>query len=144
MQRLWHKAGELGLAIELHISPDQARGLTQALKHLPSYPVIIDHLAEPGLGNADEYQDVLTLACYPHVWMKLSALERLSSELGDSQSLKELVNRVAEKFGPHRLIWGGGYPDYLDALLDTFTPEERDRVKGKNLAELIPGWDDNG
>lgn len=129
MQRLWRMAGELGLAIELHISPDQARGLTRSLDHMPSYPVIIDHLAEPGLGSATEYQDVLALARYPHVWIKLSALERLHNELGDARSLKELVNRVAGAFGPQRLIWGGGYPDRLDSLLDAFTAEERSFFK---------------
>ena len=144
VKRLWRKAGELGLAIELHISPDQARRLTWSLDHMDSYPVIIDHLAEPGLGSATEYQDVLTLARYPNVWIKLSALERLHNELGDVRSLKELVDRVAGTFGPRRLIWGGGFPDRLDALLNAFTAEERSLIKGGNLARLLHGWDIDG
>lgn len=144
VQKLWRTAGELGLAIELHVSPDQARGLARTLDHIPSYPVVIDHLAEPGLGSAREYQDVLALARYPHVWMKLSALERLRNDLGDVQSFKDLVNRVADAFGPRRLLWGGGFPSQLDTLLDTFTVEERGLVKGINLINLLKELDKYG
>ncbi|MHB1357785.1 MAG: amidohydrolase family protein [Anaerolineae bacterium] len=137
VQRLWRRAGELGLAIELHISPDQADGLVHTLDHMPPYPVIIDHLAEPGLGSAQDFLEVLTLARYPHVWIKLSALERLRNELGGDRALKELVGRVADRFGPRRLVWGGGAPEQLVTLFDMFTSDERSLVTGENLARLL-------
>ncbi|MHB9031997.1 MAG: amidohydrolase family protein [Anaerolineae bacterium] len=133
---LWRRAGELGLAIELHISPEQANLVAPLLSAFPGYPVIIDHLAEPSFGSAAEYEQVLELARYPQVLMKLSALERIGREIGMS-SLQSIVQRVLEAFGPARVVWGGGTLEELDNLLVGLTPAERAMVKGDNLAKLL-------
>jgi predicted TIM-barrel fold metal-dependent hydrolase len=133
LKKLWYKAWELGLAIELHISPDQARGLASILGDMPDCPVMIDHLSESGLGSDTEYEDMLSLARYPNVWIKLSALERIRNGPGGGGRLRNLVQRVAEAFGPRRLVWGGGLPNYLDTLLTSCSVDERSLVKGKKL-----------
>ena len=76
---LWNMAAELGLIVELHIGPNYAAQAAEAIQAYPQVIVLIDHLAEPALGNAVEYANVLGLARFAKVYMKLSGLDYLSS-----------------------------------------------------------------
>ncbi len=136
VQSLWRTAGRLGLVIELHISPDQAAELAGVFERYPEYPVVIDHLGEPGLGSAPEFTDVLALARYPQIIVKLSALERLEHEIGRG-NLTALVQRVLDAYGVERLVWGGGTLEALDRLLNGLSPAERDKIKGSNLERIL-------
>lgn len=136
VRALWQKAGELGLVIELHISPNYAQQVADAVRDYPDYPVLIDHLAEPNTGTLEEYEDVLALADYSNVTIKLSGLSHFSSEPEPHLDAKPLVRRVAAAFGPDRLAWSGGPPGIVDALLDHWSEADRARVKGGNLARL--------
>lgn len=137
VRELWRCAGELGLVIELHIGPNYARQVADAVAAYPSFPVLIDHLAEPHMGTSDEYDDVLALSSYPNVMMKLSGLTHCSHMPEPHLDLKPLITRVARAFGPDRLAWSGGSPHRIvDSLLDGWSEQERAKVKGLNLARL--------
>jgi predicted TIM-barrel fold metal-dependent hydrolase len=134
---LWRTAGELGLVIELHIGPNYARQVARVVADYPSFPVLIDHLAEPQMGTSDEYDDVLALGKHPNVTMKLSGLSHCSQTTEPYLDLKPLVTRVARAFGPDRLAWSSGSPHLIvDSLLDGWSEQERAKVKGLNLARL--------
>jgi predicted TIM-barrel fold metal-dependent hydrolase len=137
---LWEMAGDLGLVVELHIGPNYADDAGKVIADHPGIPVLIDHLAEPGMGSSDEYKDVLSLARYENVTMKLSGLGHISQDAPLYEDVKPLTRRVAEAFGPDRLVWGGGMPAIVDAHLDFWTVEERARVKGETIRKLIR-WD---
>lgn len=141
VRTLWHQAGELGLVIELHIGPNYARQVADAVSDYPDFPVLIDHLAEPQFGTAEEYEDVLALGRFPNVTMKLSGLNHFSREPEPHLDAKPLVTRVAAAFGPDRLAWSGGTPRIVDALLDHWSQADRVKVKGTNLARLA-GFND--
>lgn len=136
VRALWEKAGELGLVIELHIGPNYARQVAEAVRDYPDYPVLVDHLAEPKTGTDEEYEDVLGLGDYPNVTMKLSGLTHFSTEPEPHLDAKPLVRRVAAAFGPDRLAWSSGSPGIVDALLDHWSESDRAKVKGENLARL--------
>ncbi len=136
VRALWERAAALGLAIELHIGPDVARQVADAVRDYPQTPVLIDHLAEPGMGTPEEYREVLALGRYPNVTMKLSGLSHFSREPEPHLDAKPLVTEVAAAFGPERLAWSGGSPAIVDALLDHWSPGDRARVKGENLLRL--------
>lgn len=136
VRSLWQTAGELGLVIELHIGPNYARQVADAVRDYPDFPVLIDHLAEPQLGTPEEYEDVLALGRYSNVTMKMSGLPHFSQEPPPHLDAKPLVQRVAVAYGPNRLAWSDGSPEVVDILLDHWPPEERTRVKGTNLARL--------
>jgi len=133
---LWQRAGELGLVIELHIGPNYAKQVADVINDYPDFPVLIDHLAEPQFGTAEEYEDVLALGRFPNVTMKLSGLEHFSQEPEPHLDAKPLVTRVAAAFGPDRLAWSGGTPRVVDVLLDHWSETDRAKVKGTNLARL--------
>jgi len=136
VRRLWRRAGELGLVIELHIGPDYARQAYDLAREYADYPVLIDHLAEPHLGTPEEYRDVLRMGTLPNVTMKLSGLTHFSKEPEPHDDARDLVRRVADAFGPERLAWSSGSPAIVDALLDDWSVADRARVKGLNLARL--------
>ncbi len=136
VRALWQRAGELGLVIELHIGPNYARQVADAIRAYPSFPVLIDHLAEPGYGTPEEYEDVLALAQFPNVTMKLSGLNHFSQQPEPYRDAEALVRRVAQAFGPDRLAWSSGSPAIVDALLGDWSKEDRAKVKGGNLARL--------
>jgi predicted TIM-barrel fold metal-dependent hydrolase len=137
VRALWRTAAELGLIVELHIGPNYAAQVADAIREHPNTPVLIDHLAEPTTGNAVEYADVLQLARSDNVYMKLSSLSLFADDAPLYLSLKPFTRLVADTFGPQRLVWGGGAPAMVDAHLDHWNAADRARVKGGNLAALL-------
>ena len=58
---------ELKLIIELHIGPDYALQILEMLEVYPESIVLIDHPAEPHMGNVLEYAHILDLANFDRV-----------------------------------------------------------------------------
>ncbi len=134
---LWEKALQLGLIIELHIGPDYAKQVAEMLRDYPESRVLIDHLAEPQTGNAVEYADVLSLADFDRVYMKLSGLSHFAKDAPLYLSARPFTRIVIETFSPDRLVWGSGTPEIVDAHMQGYTEAERMKVKGGNLAKLL-------
>jgi predicted TIM-barrel fold metal-dependent hydrolase len=137
VRALWETAGELGLVIELHIGPNYAAQAGDAIRAYPSIPVLIDHLAEPHKGDAVEYADVLALARFEHVYMKLSGLNHFSNDEPLYLDAKPFTEWVIKAFGPDRMVWGSGTPGIVDAHLDQLPEADREKVKGGNLAKML-------
>ena len=137
VRTLWERAGELGLIIELHIGPNYALQAADAIQAYPDFTVLIDHLAEPHMGNAVEYAHVLELASHDNVYMKLSGLNHFSTDAPLYLDARPFTRRVIEAFGPHRLVWGSGTPRIVDAHMEGFSESDRMRVKGDNLVKLL-------
>lgn len=139
VRALWEAAGELGLVIELHIGPDYGAQVAEVMRTYPDYPVLIDHLAEPHMGSAVEYAQILALARYDNVYMKLSGLNHFAEDAPLYHSARAFTRWVVDAFGPERMVWGSGTPSIVDAHLDSASAAERDAVKGGNLARLLLG-----
>ena len=137
VRAIWQRAADLGLLIELHIGPNYAANLAAVLPRYPQIPVLIDHLAEPGAGTAEEYEDVLGLATFDNVYMKLSGLPHFAKDAPLYPDALPLTRRVADTFGPDRMVWGDGSPAIVDTHLAHLPEAERARVKGGNLARLL-------
>jgi predicted TIM-barrel fold metal-dependent hydrolase len=134
---LWEKALQLGLIIELHIGPNYAKQVAELLRDYPESTVLIDHLAEPHMGNAVEYANVLALADFDGVYMKLSGLNHFAKDTPLYLSARPFTRIVIEAFSPDRLVWGSGAPEIIDAHMAGYTEAERMKVKGGNLAKLL-------
>ena len=140
VRALWRAAAELGLVVELHIGPNYAADAAAAIAAYPSVPVLIDHLAEPQMGNPVEYAEVLGLARFDNVSMKISGLSHISDDAPLYMDVKRFTRLVADTFGPQRLVWGNDPPQAVDAQLDHLSAAECALVKGGNLAALL-GFD---
>ncbi len=135
---LWETAADLGLWVELHIGPDFAPQVVPLVERFPDTKILIDHLAEPRLGTGVEFANVLALAAYPNVYMKLSGLNHFATDAPLYTSTLPFTRWVAHAFGPQRMVWGSGSPEIVDTHLAHFSAEERGLVKGGNLANLLP------
>ena len=134
---LWRQAVELDLIIELHIGPNYAKSAGKAIKAFPGCKVLIDHLAEPQTGDAVEYADVLKLSELPNVYMKFSGLGHFADDGPDFPSARTFTSQVISFFGPDRMVMGGVHPNTVDLHMEQYSEEDRAKVKGNNLRELL-------
>jgi len=137
VRALWKRAGDLGLIIELHIGPEHGAQVAEVIQAYPDALVLIDHLAEPHMGTAVEYADILALATLPCVYMKLSGLNHFADDGPLYLGAKRFTRLVIEAFGWERMVWGGGTPGIVDAHFDEASAMPRAQVKGGNLARLL-------
>jgi L-fuconolactonase len=134
---IWEKAIELGLIVELHIGPDYAKQVDDVIADHPETVVLIDHLAEPHKGDPIEFADVLELARFDHVYMKLSGLNHFKKDAPLYESARPFTKRVVEAFGSDRMVWGSGTTDIVDVHMADYSEEDRGKVKGGNLERII-------
>jgi predicted TIM-barrel fold metal-dependent hydrolase len=137
VRALWKQAVNLGLVIELHIGPNYARSAGQAIAAFPGCKVVIDHLAEQAMGTPAEFADVLDLAKYPNVYMKLSGLNHFAKDAPLYTSTLPFTRRVIAEFGPERMVWGSGTPKIVDAHMKGYPATDIAKVKGQNLKALL-------
>jgi predicted TIM-barrel fold metal-dependent hydrolase len=107
LRTFWGHAGDLGLAVQLHFEPRYAPGFEPLIREFPSTTVIIDHLGRPFQGSPQEYDVVLGWSKLPNTIMELSLLP----ERGEypHRDVTPEIKGLAVRFGPDRLIYGGGF-----------------------------------
>jgi len=150
--RVWRKASQLEIILTLLVKLDQVAPATEAIKRFPEVKVVIDHLARPDLAEEPErtklFEDLLALARFEQVCVKVSALGYMSPEPYPHRDILELVRRVFDAFGPKRLMWGTDTPmsqdpntlpdamRLIDLALPDASPEDRAQIKGGTAAKL--------
>jgi predicted TIM-barrel fold metal-dependent hydrolase len=138
MKQTWRAAHDLGLAIQMHIIPVHAAQVAALANEFRDTNVIIDHLARAGQGTSAEYDEVLKMAKLPHVYMKFSG--------PTPPSLKTVVRRTFDAFGPNRMIWGGlgmNMAEFrqnsvmFEELFDFASAAEQAKIQGLNARVLF-------
>jgi len=152
--RLWKKAGELGMILTLLIGLDHLREATRAIRRFPEVTVVVDHLCRPDdFDDPDQYpfENFLQLAKYEQVFVKVSALGIMSRQPYPHPDALEFARQTYCAFGPQRLIWGTDMPMSLDPkqipadlhLIDLaypdIPPEEKEAILGANVRRVF-GW----
>jgi predicted TIM-barrel fold metal-dependent hydrolase len=147
MAATWRAAHELGLSIQIHCIPHYASQIGELAAKFPQMPVLIDHLARPGQGTPEEYEQVLKLGDLPNVYMKFSGTGVTSaSREGSHLDAKALVRKVYGAFGAGRIVWGelGDSMAAFDKAVEQFdlyfdfAPEaEKAKIRGTNAQKLF-------
>lgn len=137
VRALWKKAVDLDQVVELHIGPNYAAQAGKLIREFSGCKVLIDHLAEPHMGTPVEFADVLDLAQYPNVYMKLSGLNHFAEDAPYYESALSFTSRVIREFGIDRMVWGSGTPKIVDAHMATYSASDRAMVKGGNIQRLL-------
>ena len=137
VRALWKKAVDLNLVIELDLGPNYARDAGAARAAFPGCKVLIDHMCNPKSGMIWEYGDVLDLAKYPNVHMKMSELGYMVGDKPDYESLIPFTSRVIKEFGPDRMVWSGDSPHIADVHMKGYPAADIAKVKGGNLQRLL-------
>ncbi len=148
MEVTWRAAHELGIGILVQLIPHYASQIGELAVKFREMPVILDHLARPGQGTPEEYEDVLKLAQIPRVYMKFSGtgVTSASKQPFPHADAKPLVKRVYDAFGADRMIWGelgsntaqfDQAVQLFDSMFD-FAPEaERAKIRGLTSQKLF-------
>ena len=107
MAQTWAAATKLGLAIQMHMTPQWAPAVAKLVKQTPGARVVIDHLSRHAQGTAVEYEEVLKLGAHTGVYMKFSGLNYSSKQPPPHADLQPLARRIHGAFGAEKIIWGG-------------------------------------
>jgi predicted TIM-barrel fold metal-dependent hydrolase len=150
---LWAAAEAAGVPLTL-ASRGYFDRIGQLAKSYPALRLSVDHLGadwsatdEAAFANLNQ---VLTLAKYPNVAVKLSMLPALSSQPYPYKNVHRYVRATFDSFGPKRCFWGANLSrltcSYAQAVT-MFTEEmpwlrsnDLESVMGAALCEWI-GWD---
>ncbi|MGH7262612.1 MAG: amidohydrolase family protein [Candidatus Rokuibacteriota bacterium] len=148
----WPAAERAGVPVMAYVPGLVKRLDTVAARH-PGLRLIVDHLALPmGKRDADAFaslDEVLALARYPNVSVKVSALPCYTSEAYPFPGLHRHIRRVYDAFGPRRMLWGTDYSrlpcPYRQALalfteaLQFLSAEDKEWIMGRAAADSL-GW----
>ena len=98
--RCWRTAADLGLAVQMHFVPSQAKAIGALCQAFPGVTVVLDHMGRTGT-TAGGLDGVLALAKHPKTIFKYSGWSYFTTPV------QPVVNRAYEAFGPERIVWGG-------------------------------------
>ncbi|XP_042063771.1 4-sulfomuconolactone hydrolase-like [Salvia splendens] len=114
---MFAKAGELGAPVgfmcmkglDLHLSE-----IEELCTEFPSTVVLLDHLGfcKPPKNQEEEqvFSKLLNLSRFPQVYVKLSALFRVSRCQYPYEDLSDIVTKVVSSYGANRIMWGSDFP----------------------------------
>jgi predicted TIM-barrel fold metal-dependent hydrolase len=107
MRDLWARAGELGIAVQLHFEPRYAARFEPYLTEFADTKVIIDHLGRPFQGSPEEHALVVRWSRFKNTIIKLSSAP--SREVYPYRDIAPIIRQLADAYGPDRMIYGGGF-----------------------------------
>ncbi|XP_061990517.1 uncharacterized protein LOC133708941 [Rosa rugosa] len=114
---MFSKAGELGVPVGfmcmkglgLHISE-----IEELCTEFPSTLVLLDHLAfcKPPINDEENeaFSALLKLSRFPQVYVKVSALFRVSRTPFPYEDVSHTLSQVVSSFGANRVMWGSDFP----------------------------------
>ncbi|KAK4762861.1 hypothetical protein SAY86_008629 [Trapa natans] len=157
---LFAKAGELGIPVgfmcmkglNLHILE-----IEELCTEFPSTVVLLDHVAfcKPPINDQEgrAFSSLLNLSRFPQVYVKFSALFRVSRKPYPYEDLSSSLARIVSSFGSSRVMWGSDFPfvvpecGYIGArkgiaeVADraSLLPADLNWIMGGTIAKLFPG-----
>jgi predicted TIM-barrel fold metal-dependent hydrolase len=107
LKALWKQAGDLGLAVQLHLEPRYAPEFEPLIEEFTDVRVVIDHLGRPFQGTPKDHGVIVRWGRFKNTVMKVSAIPE--KETYPHQDIAPVIKQLAEAYGPERLIYGGGF-----------------------------------
>lgn len=149
----WRTAAELGLVVSAPCSPATllSAEFTEVVERFPSLQIVIEHLG--GVSHAaqppyTEFQQVLTLARYPNLTIKLPGFGEFCELPHPFAHIPPFVDMTLAAFGPQRIMWGSDWPPvssregYANALqvgltyLSHLSTEEKAWIFGRTAQKI--------
>ena len=107
----WETAAELDLPVDMLIDACQIPLVEHVAETHPDLTIIIDHMARCTPTFQPEYAPHLYhLAAHPNVYIKVSAIDRLSETEFQFKDMWNLIAGLYREYGPSRLLWGSDWP----------------------------------
>jgi predicted TIM-barrel fold metal-dependent hydrolase len=146
---IWPAAEKAGLPI-MFLTTDKMPEFAGIAERHPQLTLIIDHMgltAEIVRNNmkASAIESTVSLAKYPNVCVKLSAVPGYSSEAYPFRDMTPYVRRVFDAFGPQRCFWGTDLTNSFTKVsyrqrithfteeLDFLSNEDKEWIMGRSI-----------
>ena len=143
----WSACEKAELPVGLLASGPNMAALARIAAAHPGLKLLVDHIGRGGaakrITDAAVFADLdqmLALARYPNIAIKLSAAPTYSSQPYPYRNIHGYLRRIIETFGPERTFWGSDLtrlPCSYHQCVTMFT-EEMPWLKGRDL-ELVMG-----
>ena len=151
---VWELIAELGLAVNLSLTPSQQAQLGRVAEAYPRTPFLVCHMggARAAEGMPSEaWLTVLENARHPNVYVKVSGFAYVSESDYEYPFIdaQPFVRMLAESYGPDRLLWGSDYPVHAKfmtyrqtlEIVRTHCPflseDARAKILGENAAQVL-------
>ncbi|AJK49299.1 amidohydrolase [Burkholderia plantarii] len=140
MTPLWARCEALKVPMNVLTVPGRLPQIAALIHRHPDLAVVIDHMADTPPERTDQIRDLLALARFPNVFVKISHLWSLSKQ----------AFAYADAFGPKRLMWDTNHPKCLPHLsyaqtialyrdhLDFTPPEDRQEIWHRTVQRIWP------
>ncbi|MDP6777291.1 MAG: amidohydrolase family protein [Candidatus Latescibacteria bacterium] len=147
---LWRRTQDLAVPMCILTRLERLPDLETWIRKYEGVQICIDHMAWPPVDQPELLDNLLGLARYPEVYVKISGTWAVSQEEYPYRDTHATVRRIYDTFGPQRLMWGTDWPlvegkcGYTGALdlvrkeLDFLTDEDREWILGKTVLRLWP------
>ncbi len=146
----WDACERLAIPV-MNLVPAAAPKLARVAEAHPALTLIIDHMARDldlkGPEAFADLDDLLSLAVYPNVSVKVSSVPNFSKEPYPYSDVEPFLRRMYDAFGPRRLMWGSDitrlestYPECINHFreaLPWLSNEDRDWITGRAISEAI-------
>ena len=143
----WSACEKAELPVGLLASGPNMAALARIAAAHPGLKLLVDHIGRGGAAKRitdaavfADLDDMLALARYPNIAIKLSAAPTYSSQPYPYRNIHGYLRRIVETFGPERSFWGSDLtrlPCSYRQCVTMFT-EEMSWLKGRDL-ELVMG-----
>jgi len=111
---LWQRVQDFGVTITVLMKGcEQLPILEKMVKRFPEVKVVIDHMAFLDAKEAPPYpifSNLLHLAKYPNVFVKVSNLVLCSHQQYPHRDVFPFIRMLHDAFGPERLMWASDWP----------------------------------
>lgn len=116
MKLMWKHGAETGIAMCPLINPDYLPEVETLCRQFPETTVVIDHFARIGIDGEireSDLDNLVKLARFPRVHVKLSAFYALGKKRPPHDELVPMIRRLYDAYGPQRLMWASDCPYQL-------------------------------
>lgn len=110
---MWRTGAEENLAMCCLTDPKSLADIRAMCERFPETPVVIDHFARIGMTGEiveSDLEQLLGLADFPKVHVKVSAYYALGKKAAPYTDLLPMIRRVRDAFGSERMMWGSDAP----------------------------------
>lgn len=104
---------EAGLRVVLQVRPELFPAAERLLEESRGVPVVIDHMGLVPPGHREALRDLLTLARFENLYVKLSGAEEISGEAFPFWDCRPVATAIVSEFGVGRVMWGSNSPHSL-------------------------------
>jgi len=110
MPPLWRRAEQLKTPMTVLTSASRLPDVAPLIERHPELDVVIDHMADCPIDQPALLKNLLDLARFPRVFVKISHTWSLSKQPYPYRDTHDQVHKLYDAFGPQRLMWGTDWP----------------------------------